>query len=185
MKKAVGMFACELVLVCVFSHGVWALEFSAEQTTRVGDQFMTGKIYFQPDRWRVEMASPDGPKVSINRLDKAVTWLLLPNKAYIEMPLRIDQLPRVAPAIEGEVIRKLIGTASVGGRKTEKYEVTVERDGKREIVYQWVAPDIKFAMKTASADGQWESAYASVKIEPQKPALFELPAGYTKASLKP
>jgi len=185
MRRAMGMLAWEVVLVSAVSHGVWALEFSAEQTTRVGNQSVTGKIYFQPDRWRVEMASPDGPKVSINRLDKAVTWLLLPDRAYIEMPLRIDQLPRVAPAIEGEVARKLMGTALVGGRKTEKYEVTVERDGKREILYQWVAPDIKFAMKTASADGQWESVYASVKIEPQKPELFELPAGYTKVPMKP
>ena len=62
------------------AHAGWAMEFSAEQTTRIGKSAMTGKIYFQPDRWRVEMASPEGPKVSINRLDRAVTWLLLPNR---------------------------------------------------------------------------------------------------------
>ena len=95
----------------------FALEFSAEQTTRKGAQSMTGKIYFQSDRWRVEMASPDGPKVAIHRLDKAVTWLLLPNQTYVEMPLRIDQLPQVAPQIPGEVERTRVGTDLVGGRK--------------------------------------------------------------------
>jgi hypothetical protein len=161
-----------------------AMEFSADQTTRIGKSTMTGKIYFQPDRWRVEMASAEGPKISINRLDRAVTWLLLPNRSYVELPLRIDQIPRVGPTIEGEVARKHVGNEPVSGRKTEKYEVTVESDGKRQIIYQWVAPDIKFAMKTASADGQWESVYSSVAIGPQRADLFDLPAGYTKVSVQ-
>ena len=173
-----------LALACFIltslANAGWAMEFSAEQTTRIRDRTMTGKIYFQPDRWRVEMASAEGPKISINRLDKAVTWLLLPNRSYVELPLRIDQIPRVGPRIEGEVARKRLNTELVGGRTTEKYEVTVESKKTREIIYQWVAPDIKFAIKTASADGQWESTYSSVTLGPQKPQLFELPAGYTK-----
>jgi hypothetical protein len=177
------LFIACLILASAAQAG-WAMEFSAEQTTRIGKSVMTGKIYFQPDRWRVEMASPEGPKVSINRLDRAVTWLLLPNRSYVELPLRIDQVPRVSPRIEGEVARKHLGTESVGGHKTEKYEVTVESDGKRQIVHQWVAPDIQFAMKTASVDGQWESAYSAVMIGPQKPDLFELPAGYTKVPVR-
>src|SRR5438874_12233867 len=81
----------------------FALEFSAEQTTRKGAPSMSGKIYFQSDRWRVEMASPDGPKVAIHRLDTAVTWLLLPNQWYVVMPSRVDQVPQVASQIPGEV----------------------------------------------------------------------------------
>lgn len=162
----------------------FALEFSAEQKTRKGAQSMTGKIYFQPDRWRVEMASPDGPKVAIHRLDKAVTWLLLPNRTYVELPLRIDQLPQIGAKVEGEVGRRLVGTDQVGGRKTEKYEVTVEAQGRKEIVYQWVAIDIKMPMKTTSADGSWESAYSYVTLGPQPAHLFEIPAGYTKVPLQ-
>ena len=175
--------ACAIIASA--ANAGWAMEFSAEQTTRIGKSAMTGKIYFKPDRWRVEMASPEGPKVSINRLDRAVTWLLLPNRSYVELPLRIDQIPRVGPSIEGEIARKHLGTESIGGRRTEKYEVTVESDGKRQIVYQWVAPDIKFAMKTASADGQWESVYSFVAIGPQKPELFDLPVGYSKVPVQP
>ncbi len=170
-----------LIIIAAYAHVAWAMEFSAEQKMRIGKRAMSGKIYFQPDRWRVEMASPEGPKVSISRLDKAITWLLLPGRSYVEMPLRLDQVPRVGPRVEGEVARKQVGVESIGGRKTEKYEVIVESEGKREILYQWVAPDIKFAMKTASADGQWENEYSSVLMGPQKAELFELPAGYTKA----
>ena len=170
------------IMIAAFAQAGWAIEFSAEQTTRIGQHAMSGKIYFQPDRWRVEMASPEGPKVSISRLDKAITWLLLPGRSYVEIPLRLDQVPRVGPRIEGEVARKLVGVESVGGRRTEKYEVIIESDGKQEVLYQWVAPDIKFAIKTASADGQWENVYSSVTLGQQKPALFELPAGYTKAT---
>src|SRR5207245_3397013 len=158
----------------------FALEFSAEQTTRKGAQSMSGKIYFQSDRWRVEMASPDGPKVAIHRLDKAVTWLLLPNHTYVEMPLRFDQLPQWAPQIQGEVGRRLMGTEQVGGRKTEKYEVTVEVKGQKKVLYQWIAPDIKFSMKTAFADGNWESVYSYVTLRRQPAQLFEIPAGYAK-----
>ncbi len=146
---------------------------------------MTGKIYFQPDRWRVEMAGPEGTRISINRLDKGVTWLLMPNQTYVEMLLRLDQIPRVAPKIEGEVNRKRVGAEQVGGRKTDKYEVVVEVNGRKEIIYQWVAPDIKFPMKTASNDGKWESTYNYVTLAPQKADLFELPAGYKKAPTQP
>ena len=163
----------------------FALEFSAEQTVRQGAQSMRGKIYFQPDRWRVEMASPDGPKVAIHRLDKAVTWLLLPNQTYVELPFRFDQLPQWAPQIEGEVGRRLMGIDQVGGRKTEKYEVTVDVKGQKKVLYQWVAPDIKFSMKTASADGSWESTYSLVKLGRQPAHLFEIPDGYAKVSMKP
>lgn len=176
-----------IILACVlFVHvqSARALEFSGEHTIRVGTKTMTGKIFFKPDRWRVEMASPEGPRVSIHRMDKVVTWLLMPNQTYVEIPFKFDQIPRVAPKIDGEVARKKVGTEEIGGRKTEKYEVTVEGEGKREIVYQWVAPDINFAMKTAGTDGKWESAYNNVTIAPQKPDLFEIPAGYKKMPSK-
>src|SRR3989442_8141701 len=101
------------------------MEFSSEQTTRKGAESVSGKIYFQSDRWRVEMASPDGPKVAIHRLDKLVTWLLLPNRKYVEVPLRIDQLPQVAPKIPGAVEPVRAGTDLVGALKTEKYPVTL------------------------------------------------------------
>jgi len=86
-----------VAMIWLSVSSAFALEFSAEQTVRQGAQSMRGKIYFQPDRWRVEMASPDGPKVSIHRLDKAVTWLLLPNRTYVEM-LYVRSAPSVGPA---------------------------------------------------------------------------------------
>jgi hypothetical protein len=162
----------------------FALEFSAKQTTRTGAQSMSGKIYFQSDRWRVEMASPDGLKVAIHRLDKLVTWLLLPDRKYVEMPLRIDQLPQVAPKIPGEVERTRVGTDLVGGRKTEKYRVALDLNGQKQVLYQWVAPDIQFSMKLASLDGSWESAFDHVAFNRQPPHLFELPAGYTKVPMQ-
>ena len=175
-----------LLLLMLFpGPAAFGLEFAGELTTRVGTRSMTGKIHFKPDRWRVEMASPEGPRVSINRMDKVVTWLLLPNKTYIEIPLRFDQFPQVAPKLKGEVRRTLVGAERVGGRTTEKYEVTVESEGRKVIMYQWVAPDIKFPMKTANADGSYESAYSSVTIGPQPAHLFELPSGYTKTALQP
>lgn len=177
-----------VVFTCaIFPAGAAAanLEFSAEQTVRNGAQSTTGKIYFKADRWRIEMASPEGPKVAIHRLDKVVTWLLLPNQTYIEIPLRFDQIPRMAPTIEGEVQRKRVGTEQVGGRKTDKYEVTVDVKGQKEIVYQWVATDINIPMKTSSADGGRENAYSYVNVGRQPDHLFELPAGYTKAPGSP
>lgn len=173
-----------VVLACAIfpADGAAAnLEFSAEQTVRNGAQSTTGKIYFKADRCRTEIASPGGPKVAIHRLDKAVTWLLMPNQTYIEIPLRLDQIPRVTPKIEGEVQRTRVGTERVGGRQTDKYEVTVETKGQKDVVYQWVAPDINFPMKTAGRDGRWESGYNYVTIAPQKAERFEVPAGYKKA----
>ena len=161
-------------------HVAHGLEFSAEQTTRNGTQSMTGKIFFKPDRWRVEMASPEGPRIAIHRLDKTVTWLLLPNRKYLELPLRLDQAPPIAPKIEGEVDRRRVGSEQVGGRNTDKYAVTLDVNGRKEVLYQWVATDINIPMKTASADGRQENAYSYVKVERQPDHLFELPPGYTQ-----
>lgn len=162
-------------------HVAWGLEFAAEQTTRNGAQSVKGKIFFKPDRWRVEMASPEGPRVAIHRLDKTVTWLLLPNRTYVEIPLRLDQAPPIAPKLDGEVARRRVGSEQVGGRKTDKYAVTVDVSGRKEVLYQWVAADINIPMKTASADGKHEKTYGYVTVGPQPAHLFELPAGYAKA----
>src|SRR5256886_16895739 len=80
----------------------FALEFSAEQTTRKGAQSMSGKIYFQADRWRVEVASPYGPKGAMHRLGKAVTWPLLANRAEVESALRFDHVRQWASQTQWE-----------------------------------------------------------------------------------
>ena len=92
--------------------------------------------------------------------------------------------PQVAPKIPGEVERTRVGADLVGGRKTEKYRVTLDLNGRKQVLYQWVAPDVQFSMKLASLDGSWESAFDRVAFDHQPPHLFEVPAGYTKVPMQ-
>ena len=45
-----------LIIIAAFADAGWAVEFSAEQKTRIGKRAKTGKIYFQPiaggSKWR-------------------------------------------------------------------------------------------------------------------------------------
>jgi hypothetical protein len=105
-------------------------------------------------------------------------------KSYIEMKFdpSKDQSPR--EKVQGEVSRKLIGSETVDGHPTKKYEVTV-RDGKKQMkTFQWLATDLNnFPIKTAAVDGGWAMEYRNIKMGSQPDSLFEAPKGYKKTAM--
>ena len=50
-------------------------------------------------------------------------------------------------------------------------------------MYQWIATDINFPVKTASVDGSWTTEYKNIKMGGQPDDLFEVPDGYQKSTM--
>lgn len=161
--------------------------YSAETVLKTKSTEMVSRICVGgKDRWRVEMVGQ--PQVQIVRLDRKVMYTLLPpSKSYFEMPMTDEEASPAFKAesrVQGKVTRKPLGTEQVGGRPTRKYEVTITAPGQKpRVMYEWFSEELGVPLKMMPADQTWSMEYRNVKLGPQDPKLFEVPAGFTKMSL--
>lgn len=184
--RVVGI-ACSIVLVTSTLEAVPPpepkVDYSADSTMETeGGMKMTSRIYHSPGKERMEMGGADG-SVTITRRDKKVIWQLMGNM-YMETP--IDESN---PSDMGgfEIIEQTdVGQETVNGIKTTKSKViAVKPDGSKFGGFFWTTKEgITVKMDLLSKEGEKKFRMASeltnLKIEKQDPALFEIPAGYTK-----
>jgi outer membrane lipoprotein-sorting protein len=176
-------FVVILLFFLLLAGTAAAVDFSADVIMTTKDMKSTGTIYFEPNKFRMDMHSPQ--KMStITRLDKKVMWSIMPEqRMYMQMPLNLENSPAVEEKMNGEIDRKLVGSENVNGHPTKKYLVTYRSGDRKEQVYQWVATDINFPVRTAAVDGSWSQDYKNIKIGSQPGSLFEVPAGYKKFAM--
>ena len=183
MKKylVIVMGVISVIVIAGFARAL-AIELSADMiTSGKGQQAHTSKMYLRGGKYRMEV--PEQHQYTIVRQDKNVMWIIMPDKkSFMEMPFDPKQKPRIEERQAGEVSRKLIGSESIDGHPTQKYEVTVKEGTKTEKFYQWMATDVHFPIKTAATDGSWSVEYKNIKTSVPD-TLFEVPAGYQKMSL--
>ena len=167
---------CSLVLVGLPAR---ALEFTADQVTKIDGKSRKAIIYYRDQMWRIEHHSMGPVNVSIVRKDKQVVWLLLSRmKHFKTMPYSPEQDLMVREQLEGELSRQEIGTEVREGHPTILYEVTAKQGELVEVYYQWVATDIHFPMKLAKKDGSWIVEYQHVKLRSVSDYLFNLPLNF-------
>jgi outer membrane lipoprotein-sorting protein len=173
---------CVVVFVVSASAGASALEFSSDMVMTSQGQTHTSKVWAKENKFRME--SGGQPGYTIMRVDKSVTWMVMPEqKAYMEMKLDPSKRPRSEEKVQGEVSRKLIGSETANGHPAKKYEVTYTEGGKTERMYQWIATDINFPVRMAAIDGSWVLDYKNIKMAAQPDSLFEVPSGYQKTAM--
>ena len=173
-----------LVFVLLFSGMASAFEFSADTiTTHNGGVSTTGKIYYSTDRFRMDMKAPN-EMIMITRMDKKVVWNIMPKeKMYMELPFDLKNKPKVGEKLEGEIERKHVGNETIDGHPTKKYLITYKYDNQKEQMYQWLAMDINFPVKSSAIDGSWGQEFKNIKMGSQPKSLFELPSGYKKIQM--
>lgn len=166
--------------VLVAANGtVTALEFSADQITKVNGKTHASNIFYRDDRWRLEHQDVGPVNVTIVRKDKQVMWMLLSRlKHYKEVPYDADQAPKVQESLEGERSRIAIGTETLDGHPTTLFEVHVQEGKQTADYYQWLASDIHFPLKLMKKDGSWSIEYRRVRIGPVSDFLFQLPVNF-------
>jgi hypothetical protein len=156
-----------------------ALEFTADQVTKIDGRSHKANIYYRDQMWRIEHHSMGPVNVSIVRKDKQVVWLLLSRmKHFKTMPYSPEQDLSVSEKLDGEVSRQEIGKEVREGHPTILYEVTTKQGEHIELYYQWVATDIHFPMKLAKKDGSWIVEYQHVKLRSVSDYLFNLPLNF-------
>ncbi|MGE0645072.1 MAG: hypothetical protein AB7P24_15520 [Nitrospira sp.] len=167
---------CSLLLL---NERAWALEFTADQVTKIQGKLQKANIYYRDNMWRIEHHTMGPVNVSIVRKDKQLVWLLLSRmKHFKTLPYSPDQDLRVTEQLDGEIARQEIGAEERDGHPTILYEVTTKHGEHIEEYYQWLATDIHFPMKLAKKDGSWIVEYHHVKMRPVSDYLFNLPVNF-------
>jgi len=157
----------------------FALEFTADQITKIDGRTHKAFIYYRDQMWRIEHHSLGPVNVTIVRKDKQVVWHILSRmKPFTTLPYDAEQDLRVTPALEGEISRQEIGTEVREGHPTILYEVTTRQGERVEQYYQWIATDLQFPMKLAKKDGSWIVEYQHVKMRAVSDYLFNLPVNF-------
>jgi hypothetical protein len=161
-----------------------ATEFSATMVSSGGGHITTSKMYAKSGKFRSESGEASG-MYTIVRPDLNKIWMIMTaNKSYMEMTPKKDQESRLpAEKVKGEISRKVVGSETIDGHPTTKYEITAKMDNQTTAIYQWWAKDINFPIKSAAVDGSWTVIYKNIKVGGQPDSLFELPSGYTKMSM--
>lgn len=170
--------------------------YAAETAIRTGKgPELVSKVWVGgPDRWRVEVGGQPGMPAKIPmmativRLDRKQMYTLLPQaRSYYATPLTADDAtPGLKPqaSAAAQVSRRPLGAEAVAGHPAHKWEVTaISPDGKKVVHYEWLSDALAMPLKMAAADGSWSMEYRSLKVGPQDPKLFEVPAGFQRLSL--
>jgi len=160
------------------------VDYSADSTMETeGGMTMKSRIYHTVDKDRMEMGGSDG-MVSIIRKDKKVVWQLMGNM-YMEMPMDASN----ASGTEAfDIVEQTeVGPETINGLTATKSKiVAVKKDGSGKFGgFFWTTKEgitVKMDMLSKEGDKKMRmtSELTNVKLEKQDPALFEIPAGYTK-----
>jgi hypothetical protein len=162
---------------------VMSQEFSAKMVSTAAGRTATSKVYMKAGKFRFDNEAAGS--YTIARPDLKKVWVVMTaGKNYMEMGEAKEKESSVpAEKVKGEVSRKAVGSETLDGHPTTKYEVTATKEGKTVTSYQWWATDINFPVKTAAVDGSWSMEYREIKIGGQPDSLFEIPAGYKKMEI--
>jgi hypothetical protein len=175
MKKYLTVSGCALLFVVAMLSYAFALDLTADMVTKEGKITRNGKLYVKDNKCRMDKGST--PIYTIVRGDKGLLWQVNgAENTYVEAKLTPALKPWTEEKIFGETGRKEIGSETIDGHPTKKYEVTVKLGNKSDTYYQWFATDIRFPVKIANANGKWSVEYKNVK-NGAPDTVFNLPTG--------
>ncbi len=160
-------------------------EFSADMTmSDAKEKVSSGKIYIKgSQKIRQEITIDGETNITILRLDKKVSWTLLPEKQYMEIAFPFDPNQ---PNQEYGYEQSVLGTETVNGYECKVVQYTY-KDKKYGVLVQWVSDKLGFPVKTQTKDSKGKITstieYKNIKPAVQPDSLFEIPAGYQKLGM--
>jgi hypothetical protein len=187
-----------LLMVCFFTVAVFAQEnFSATAAITHGKELTKqAKIYVTKDKMRIESteANARGATMIVNFATQTSTVLMPDRKMYMEFPQgtgpgasstkglfhignaddACGDWRKITTAKANSTCRK-IGSDTVNGRSTVKYEATSD---KGESGNFWIDPKLHFPIKWQEPTQGGE--LQDIKEGSQPASLFEIPSDYQK-----
>lgn len=164
------------------------VEYAADTNMETAQGAMQGRVFHARGMERREMNAGGQQMVSITRQDKKVMWMLMPEqKAYMEMPLGAS---RDQGDISGWTFEQtVVGPEVLDGVKTTKSKVVAKAPkGDKMGGFWWTtADDVVVKMDVLALDKgsktRIKMELKNLKVGKQDPALFEVPAGYSKMQM--
>ncbi len=161
-----------------------AAEFTARIVSRLDNRETRGQIAVKGDRLRREFPSANGATIVIGRRDRRVIWMVMPaQKRYLEMPFTQETYEKMAQVSKDVAKMKLLGTETVNGYATEKYETSLKTNGSAHQSLMWVSKQLGMPIKIVSLDGSFSQEYQDIKEGGVPDSLFEEPQGYQKVTV--
>jgi hypothetical protein len=162
-----------------------AAEFSATMITKAGGMELPGKVYVKGDKMRNEIQASGHPIINIMRPDKKLVWIIMPQqKAYMEMPIHPGTKQQMMTLTEKQKAKmKKVGSETIDGYTCEKYETTMDQQGRPMKVYMWIATDLGVPIKVAAEDGSFTMEYKDIKPGEIADSQFEAPQEYKKMKM--
>ncbi|NLW47039.1 MAG: outer membrane lipoprotein carrier protein LolA [Firmicutes bacterium] len=186
MSKRIFSFGLSLLLAisCFSSVLAKAPEFSADMViTDAKGKTNLGKVYIKGNEKIRQESTADGEtSVIILRLDKKVSWTLLPDNQYMEVKMPVDPNQ---PNPEFEYDTAELGNETVNGYPCKIVQYTYKKK-KYGVLKQWVSEKLGYSVKIESKDAKGKITlieYKNIKEGKQPDSLFEIPKGYEKFSL--
>jgi hypothetical protein len=150
-------------------------------TTPDGD--ISQKVYWSPEKVRTETEMPGMGMINIVREDLGVMWILSPNGGMcLEQTLAETDAMALAPGAEAytqdDVDFKEVGTETVDGLDTTKYEVVSTDDSGTSRAVFWVTDDnipVRMEIEPAPVNGPYHILIRLTDLQtgPLADSLFE------------
>jgi hypothetical protein len=198
MLQWITRFCCVIAIVLGSSFVMAQTEFSGEiyDSQKAGKAGLT-KIYFAKDKLRIDAQDTGhgAAAVIVNYATQTSTVIMAQQHMYMEMPLQ-SQSQRMSYSFfrTGDVENACgdwqkitsnpagscsrLGSESVNGRATVKYEATNSRG---EVGHFWLDSKLRFPVKWDGKNSGGE--LRNIQEGTQAASLFEIPAGYTKMDM--
>jgi len=158
-----------------------AAEFSAVVVRRLNSQESQGKVYVKGDKVYREFVTGREVTITILRPDKEVIWMVMPGrKVYMEMPLTEEMTRELGQLAKDQASMTHLGTETVNGYLSDKYETSVKNNGGFIKHTMWVSKKLGVPIKITSPEGSFSMDYRDIKEGGVPDSVFEAPAGYQK-----
>lgn len=163
-------------------------EYSADTIMETAQGKMKGHIYSAPGKERREMNQSGQKMITIMRQDKKVVWMLMPDqKMYMESPIDTRRQPE---NLNGYKIEQTpMGTETINGVSTTKGKVIMtDSKGAKMGGFMWTTAE-GIVVKTdviamdKGSKMRMKMDLTNLKVGHQDPALFEIPADYTRMDM--
>ncbi len=161
-------------------------DFSADVIHTIAKKVTNEKVYASARAIRVEKEEKGKLNISLMRLDRKALYVLMPEqKSYLDLGGFGQGTTEMVSSLEGaKVQREPLGSEQVGSYHCDKYRVQTTYDGRVYTGLEWDAKELGgFPVKQADEKGAWSKEYRNIRLGPQDPSLFEIPAGYKKIDL--
>lgn len=162
------------------------VEFSGSLIKQVDGRRSDVQVFAKPGRIRLEYkyavkTELGYSSIEIIRLDRHESWFLLAQRRTIlSVPISLEDVLPIGPALPGEQTRHMLGDATAAARRATLFEVQTDYNGRQERYYQWVDLETGVVLKLVSQDRDWSIEYHRIRFSPQPDMYFEEPVGYTR-----